>query len=225
VIHILKNYFPDCEECGDPSLDLLCSTCFELLKFKNACVECGQLHLAEGLLSCARCQNKNRVWKKLSAAFLYEGGIRHWIHEIKENAKPERIRELTISMLPPFARFDFITPVESDPHRNRRRGYSVASVLAHRLGDLLKIPVLDPIFERTSFISAQKELDEVLRRRYLKNIVSLKANFKMNLAQKRILLVDDIMTTGASLETHSRILEAQGAEIEAFCLARTPKYF
>lgn len=205
-------------------MNLFCNSCFEKCRFKNACVECGRHGLADGLYKCLPCEKIERPWTRLSTSLLYHGGVKTWIHDMKENSKPERLYELSPEMLPLFDRVDFIIPVSSDPKHFRRRGYNTASLLAKYLSRLIQIPVLDFLFERSTFLSAQKELDEVRRRYYLKRILSLRPGFESRISSKKILLVDDVMTTGASLYTHAQLLKASGADINAYCIARTPKF-
>lgn len=204
---------------------MLCRSCFERLRFRKACIQCGRLGLSQDLSVCSPCAQNSTSIRQLYAAFFYESGIRNWIHEMKMGSRPERMAELTLDYLPSFDRYDVLIPVSSDPRADRRRGYNLAQILARRLSVLLNSVVLESVFNRLSFLSAQKELNENQRRRFLRRVIRLREGVGPSLSGKKILLVDDIMTTGASLKVHAELLKRVGTEIDAFCLARTPRYF
>lgn len=214
---LLWNFLPSCIQCGDPSTKFLCPTCFEKLRFQGACLECGKPCSSS---VCLICQKIKKPWKSLSAGFLYEGGIKDWIIDIKWHRHPERFRELKLKDL----RFLFdlsaeaVLPVTSDPMAVRRRLFDPAESLASHISKLLSIPLLKTPFVRMPFLDSQKNLEAPLRQHILKKTIRLD---KDHLPQeKRILLVDDVMATGSSLRIHADLLASHGVEVHVFALAR-----
>ncbi|MGN1206041.1 MAG: ComF family protein [Eubacterium sp.] len=105
-------------------------------------------------------------------------------------------------------RMDMILPVPVHKKRLRFRGFNQAAVMAITLGECLNIPVLPDVLVRTEDTKPQKTLD------MHKRIANLQKGFAVtrSLEGKRILLVDDIYTTGATLEACGNVLKRAGAE-------------
>ena len=216
------NFLPKCQNCPRPSYQIFCEDCFELLRFRSYCSLCGHIPLTRSLNFCLKCRDKNRLWDNLYFSFFYQGGVRSWLYDIKENYNPERLKELNHKFLPRFKELpDALIPVSSDPVRFKRRLFNPAAQLAKRLGKILGIPVIEDLFMRTPFLEAQKELSLEDRRKYLKQTIRLKKPLPTGL--KRLVLVDDVMTSGATLEVHSNLLKGAASQMDVYCLARTPK--
>jgi predicted amidophosphoribosyltransferase len=224
MISALKTLLPACGNCENPSWDLFCEGCFEKLQFRRACSRCGRAPLTEHLSECIPCSELSKDWEETWISFFYEGGVRNWILEWKDFQRPERIRELKIEHLPCLdtRSYEVLVPVSSDPHRTRKRFYDPTLLLAKRLSHLWKIPVFEGAFRRQEFLQPQKELSAEVRKKFLKKVVSASMSLRTR-RFKRVLLVDDIMTTGATLEVHSRLLSPFANRIDVFCLARALK--
>lgn len=220
--NILRSFLPSCANCLEPSAHLFCESCLKKLKFSNACPLCGSIPLAAGLQSCVTCAKKTTAWQNISIAFFYEDGIRDWIGQFKDGSKPERIRELRQEMLPVLPKVDFIVPVTGDPLSCRRRLYDPTFELAQHLGSMIQTPVAANIFRRRPFLSTQKELDLATRLRYLDRLITM-TDLSIFLTGASVLLVDDVMTTGASVSVHAKLLREVAAEVHVFCLSRALK--
>jgi len=224
----LSSFWPSCQNCDRPSKSLFCTSCAESLTFQNACVECGRILLAPKLLKCIPCAMEKRRWNSLSIAFFYLDGVQRFIREIKDLGRPERFRELSQDLLPPPpGDCDLIVAVSSDPLHDKKRLFNPAEALAKHLSQIWKIRFQkSSIFHREPFLQSQRELDRETRMRFLKRVVRLHPERpRQNQRFKRVLLVDDVMTTGATLEIHSRLLQKISDEVHIFCLARTIKKF
>lgn len=219
---ILKSFFPICENCLNPSLSLFCDECLKKLRFQSACALCGRYSLDKKLNYCISCQKNLRPWKSLSISFFYQDGVKFWIRDFKNHSKPERIRELELKMIPELPSVDYIVAVSGDPFSCKKRLYDPAHELAKHMAAILKIPLLPPVFKRRPFLTTQKELDLKTRSRFLSSLVSLN-DISVSFHGKRLLLVDDVMTTGASLSVHATLLATITKELHVFCLSRALK--
>ena len=220
MLEIFKELWPSCENGDHPSKTLFCKKCFEVLKFSNACIECGERGDSE---ICQSCQSKTKPWRKLSATFKYEGGVRSWLHDMKANGRYERLRELNREDLVTPSGVDALIAVTSDPRASRRRGFDVGALLAERLSKLWSLPLISDVFERAEFLTSQKNLSQAGRRDFLRQVVGLKPIAAEKLKDLRVLLIDDIMTSGATLEVHASLLRPHVFDLQAYNLARTLK--
>ena len=108
---------------------------------------------------------------------------------------------------------DAIIPVPVHPSRRRKRGFNQAEILAEIIGERLGIPVRTDLLTRTKKTLPQKELSPAER---LKNLSGAFRAEELPPDIKRVLLVDDIYTTGSTLEACARILKKVGAEYTFF---------
>ena len=104
---------------------------------------------------------------------------------------------------------DLIIPVPLHKKRRRKRGYNQAGVLGRRLGRLLGIRVDDKSLLRRVYTDPQKKLGRLERKKNLRNAFALKESFK---PVPVVLLVDDIYTTGNTIDAVSEVLKKKGVE-------------
>lgn len=102
---------------------------------------------------------------------------------------------------------DVIVPVPLHPHRKRLRGYNQAEALAKALGRRMGIPVESHALRRIHNTRPQKKLNDKERRRNLREAFVLKKSWE---EPKRILVVDDIYTTGSTIDSVAQILSRNG---------------
>ena len=102
-----------------------------------------------------------------------------------------------------------VFPVPAHKSRERSRGYNQAEVLAERIGERLRLPVWEGVLIRKKKTTAQKELNAEARQRNLEQAMEVTGALR---GLRRILLVDDIFTTGSTPEACARVLKQAGAE-------------
>lgn len=107
---------------------------------------------------------------------------------------------------------DLIIPVPLHPARYRKRGYNQAAVLAKELGRLLGILTEESILIRAQKTDPQKNLAPGKRRRNLSGAFSVSGKGKRLLEGRTVLLVDDIYTTGCTVDEAAKVLKKAGAE-------------
>ena len=104
---------------------------------------------------------------------------------------------------------DVIMPVPLHWMRRRKRGYNQAQILAEELGRMLNIPVDSKSLVRRKKTSPQKKLGHDARKKNLKKAFAVKQTF---LPVRKVLLVDDIYTTGNTLDAVAKVLKEKGVE-------------
>ena len=118
--------------------------------------------------------------------------------------------------------FDFILPVPSTAAQIRRRGYDIPALLASSMGFMLAIPVRGDILRKDYETARQHELPLSQRKVNLLGAFSVVTSEKLQGA--RVLLCDDILTTGATLEECAKMLKISGAgAVCGIVFAATPK--
>jgi len=212
-----------CLVCGEASSEAVCSDCREkyFLPGLKRCVSCGKLldSRDEQCQDCRTGKGPKNLRRVISLGW-YEGAWKDFIYNIKYKGQPyllfalaEYLVGLAIRELPPP---DAVIPVPLHPNRLAQRGFNQAEVLASILGRILGIRIKDVLI-RVEDTKPQTLLGRQERRNNLQGAFGLKINSEV--AGEVIWLVDDIITTGITMEECARILRENGAEdVFAFCL-------
>jgi len=115
---------------------------------------------------------------------------------------------------------DAIVPVPLHPSRLRRRGYDQALELAKPIARELGIPLLANALQRVRATAPQSELDAGARQRNLRRAFAVKDGAEL---PAHVALIDDVMTTGATLNAAAKVLRRAGvARVDAWVCARVP---
>jgi competence protein ComFC len=169
----------------------------------------------DSAFTCANCAHRTIYFEAAVAAYRGRGIVRDVIHEFKYNRQihlrhlvarwlraaldDERLRDI---------RFDLIVPVPLHPARQRERGFNQASLLAELLYAQTSIASM-PLLERLRYTTTQTALDRAERMENLHNAFRLRKN--SDVRGLRVLLIDDVLTTGATLSECARVLKRAGA--------------
>ena len=231
---------PSCGEIPDMDKSGFCPRCEKTLsRIKEPfCLKCGCPLSDDEAQYCSVCKQNFHSFIQNLSAFTYSGSAKTAMYGLKYKGRRWIGRILAkeifdicgeqISLVRPQA----IVPVPMNRKKARERGYNQAEILAVELSKEIKnrtgaaLPVLD-LLERTQNTAAQKKLSASLRRKNLKkafkinkNSVILKGmyfNGEMPLF-RRVLLVDDIYTTGATMDACAGLLLDFGIAGEVFGL-------
>jgi ComF family protein len=160
----------------------------------------------------------------------YEGTLRALIHLLKYSGmKPlaERLSGLLLRAMPIDVAFDLVVPMPLHWRRRWKRGFNQAKLLARHVGLRRGIPVLDAV-RRVRATATQAGLTNSNRRKNVSGAFRVAARYRRNgaLSGKRILLIDDVMTTGATGAACAHALKRAGARsVTLLTLARTDRRF
>lgn len=173
-----------------------------------------------------------RVWlANATSLFHFQKGSRYQglIHQLKYAGRTDigvemgkvMGRELRAS---PFAEADLILPVPLHPRRQRRRGYNQCDFIAQGVSSSMGIPVITGLISRSSASLSQTDKSRIERWGNVEQI--FRVNTPGKLENRHILLVDDVVTTGATLDACATvILNLDGTKVSIATLAFTGKLF
>jgi len=217
---------------------------FSLL-YPRVCLACGKNIRAHEEAICLTCQFKmpktnfhqdrenpftERFWGRVKvncgSAFYYfgKGGkVQQLIHNLKYNHKPEigiRVGHLygkTLGKSLFFRQADVIVPVPLHPHKRKMRGYNQSARFAEGLSESMGIPWAEAL-RRTEMTETQTKKDRISRFENVKDVFEV-ADRKF-IEGKHVLLVDDVITTGATIEACAlKILTVPGTKVSVVTIA------
>lgn len=217
-------YPPVCLLCGAPGEGTrdLCRGCLlDLPRSQLACERCA-VPLPPGSSGvCGDCLARPPAYDRVLAPFHYEAPLDWLVPRLKFQARLSHARLLgqllAEYVIPRTERPDFILPVPLHRRRLRERGFNQALELARPVARTWGIPLRPEIAERTKATPPQMELNARERRRNLRGAFTV----TRPLGGVRVAVVDDVATTGATLEALAKALRRAGAAyIECWVVAR-----
>lgn len=228
----MKEFFfpPHCLIC-DEILPLeeregkVCASCANQIPFLlgEQCGCCGRTITHEPY--CRRCKAEDFPFTKGTAAFSYET-MRKQISLFKFHGYRYDGAELGVLMAQYLEKqypewilwADYMTAVPLHPKKEKHRGFNQADLLCKKIAEQTGMIYEPHILRRTVHTKPQSKLDAAERRENLKNVFDLYD--KKQVEGRKILLVDDIFTTGTTLKECTRVLMRAGAaEVRVFCLS------
>ncbi len=201
-----------CVGCGRYG-DFFCPFCRQSLVAiaPPLCPRCGRPQSSGQL--CPDCANWAAQIDGIRSPFRFEGVIRQAIHQLKyQNLRAlveplaHLLRDYLIDSPIPA---DVLVPVPLHPKRLRERGYNQSGLLAHRLSKLTGLPVVDGCLVRQRYTLPQARTTTAQERH--RNIADAFACRDRRLEGRRVLLIDDVATSGATLDACATALKNSGA--------------
>ena len=227
--HTLKRFSQillpsSCLLCGaDSDTRLLCAACYADLPLapQPHCPQCGD-RTTHGERRGA-CLTDPPAFTRTFAIFSYEFPVDRIIHAFKyghQLAIADWASEIFVQALAGEP-YDLIIPLPLHPDRLRQRGFNQSAEIARRLGKKLRLPLDCHSLIRTRATAPQAELALKERTRNVRGAFEC----QRDLNGQRLLLIDDVMTTGATLREAARILKLHGAaQIDIAVIARALKH-
>jgi competence protein ComFC len=201
-----------CVGCGREGA-FLCDSCrASMSRIKPPiCPRCGKPQ--PGGILCYSCTEWQAAIDGIRAPFQFEGVIREAVHQLKYR----NLRALSVPLAGLMSEYlidnpvrgDVLIPVPLHPKRLRERGYNQSALLAEELGKLVNLPVDKDSLVRERFTLPQAKTASVEERRH--NVIGMFACKEDRLAGKNVLLIDDVSTSGATLDACALVLKRAGA--------------
>lgn len=223
-----------CSSCGCDmdalSKERICKKCKD--KFipisEPICAKCG-IFLEDGGEHCYICRKNIRTYSfdKMRSAYAYRGNLRKLILKFKYSDRTFLSKDFSKAMCKTMDKYEFykevdlIIPVPLNILRRIKRGYNQAELLAEGISAHIDKPVIKNVLLRKKITKPQFNLTKEERLHNIKDSFFIKEKQKSLIYKKNILLVDDIVTTSATVEACSFVLKkAKAAKIYVITLAR-----
>ena len=214
-------FVPRCGACDEPLAARpragLCRACHEMSVLNDGprCVQCD----APGETpKCRRCAAGERSFVELRAPYIYGGPIADLVQRAKFRGREDlavAAGDLLVDALAPLSTIDAIVPIPLGWRRRLQRRYNQSTLLASRVAKAWKVPLRQSL-RRKRHTQAQSDLSLNAREANVRGAFC--AHGKM---PQRILLVDDVVTSGHTVEQASRaLLQAGAQEVKVIALAR-----
>lgn len=211
-----------CLVCGRDLFDGqigFCDDCVKTIPFNNGktCARCGvALHGEEEY--CSHCAFEKVYFEKAYSAFSYDGEIKVLIVNVKFHNRAYIMRTFARYLVYLAQKnklsYDIVTYVPMTKKSQKQRGYNQAQLLAEHFCDILGIEEPVSTLTKTRETAKQEKLSRIERQ---ESLIGAFSSDKQIVKGKRILLVDDVKTTGATLNECAKALKKAGAT-EVICI-------
>ncbi len=204
----------------------LCPSCekdFSFYPIKNICKTCGA-PVPVGADTCGKCLSAKPVYTHLAVCASFSGTLRTALHHYKFYDRTDlaasfalmlgtRLRKLNLTD------FQAVVPVPLSKERLRQRGYNQSELIARLVAKEFGVPCLPNALAREKNTQQQATLHKGQRRKNIRGAFVLRD--ADSLRGTRVLLVDDIFTTGATMREAARMLSASAESVIACAIAKT----
>ena len=205
-----------CLSCGIDNR-LACTSCVaaELIPYPQVCFRCNKL--SEGFKTCLPCRSSTSLGR-VFVGYEYEGLALELVRALKFNRARAGAKLIAaeLEQCLPEVSWDVVTNIPTSPKRVRRRGYDQAKQIAKEVGVALRIPDQSLLWRLTNTRQVGSHID--LRRKQAQEAFSV----RMDVQGKHVLIIDDVMASGATMEAAAAVLKKSGAKrIDAAVFARS----
>lgn len=209
-------YPQTCYFCGKVCITPICKECEEHIKYieEPICMKCGKPIRYEENEYCNDCQDTHFSYEQGRSIWIHTGRVRWSIYQFKYHNRriygkfyAEELFRLYGDLIQRWG-IDVIIPIPLHRSRRRKRGYNHAEIIARHLGLLADIHVEPKAVMRIRNTNPQKALSNKERKKNLKEAFRVTKYWK---EEKNVLLVDDIYTTGSTIESVANVLKKKGA--------------
>lgn len=202
-----------CDICGRETFGAnLCPDCAETVIFNDGatCPVCGRKTARPEI--CLECKDSAPLYKRAFSAIVYDGGGKILMSKFKSGNGylKEFFADRLAEKLKDFHEADCIIAVPMTEKSVRDRGYNQSALLAESLSERIKIPVIENAAVKIKPTAQQKQLTKKERAENLESC--FKIPDRTLVKGKNILIVDDVMTTGATAEALTKKLLGAGAK-------------
>ncbi len=212
-----------CNACGRENDEgFYCKNCQDKLEYNQVfCDKCGRSVINKEMF-CNSCQGKEIFYQKARSVFRYTSPVSDMILSFKYNGKRYLstvfAQILAFPLLKEFSDTDFIINVPMHSKDRRKRGYNQTELLCKELSKISGYKFINDVFEKVKRTARQATLTKDERRKNL--IDAFKLVDKKAVKDKTVLIVDDCMTTGATVEILSqKLIKAKASKVYVLSVA------
>ncbi|MEZ3485682.1 MAG: ComF family protein [Lachnospiraceae bacterium] len=208
-----------CPFCGRVSSQGICARCrrrLENIRIQEPrCMKCGKPLRHEEQEYCYDCMHMKHQYTSGYGLWLHRDPVSISIYQFKyHNQRRYGIyyaEELVFCFGRTIRRWkpDLIIPIPLHRKRRKKRGYNQAEIISRRMGEMLGIPVDSQCLIRRICTAPQKMLGHQERRKNLRRAFAVRKSF---FPVKTVLLIDDIYTTGSTMDAAAQVLKEKGVE-------------
>lgn len=230
----IKSIFPPkCVRCNDivTSDATLCLTCWNNIEFieEPSCKQCGipfKFDIKNSSI-CIKCNGNTFCFDSASSIFKYDKFSKKIIHNLKYGDKTYLSNYLATWVKKKiFTRsthkYNWIVSVPMHRKQLNNRLYNQSTLLAKSLSKKLNVPFLNNALIKTKYTHAQTSMNKYNRRTNIKDSFAFNDIYKTLIKNSSIILIDDVYTTGATLNECSKILKKHHcSQIKVVTIART----
>jgi len=226
---------PRCLACETPveRQGLLCGACFPRYRFITApmCARCGVPFAHAGAAGpdglCAACLAEPPLFGRARAVWRYDDASRDVILPLKHADRTELAPALGRLMATAGQELlegaDLLVPVPLHYRRLVARRYNQAALLARAVGRIARLPVVPDLLRRVRATPSLGDLGRAERAAVLAGTIAVAARHRARLTGKRVVLIDDVLTSGATANECARVVMAAGAAaVDVLAVARVP---
>lgn len=204
------------DELNQNSYNTTCENCIETIPFiKNPCERCGSEMKRNNQGVCFKCKNKNYSFTQAKSVFEYTDKPLIVVHNLKYNEKTYLTKYMVKYLLDVYAKWnvfaDIITNVPMFELKEKERGYNQSKLLAEEFSKQTKLPFYE-LCAKVVNTKSQTDLNTKERMENVLDSFAFKLEFKKQIQGKTILIIDDVITTGATTSEISKMLINAGAK-------------
>lgn len=224
---IVRFLWPEvCPFCERVYKNGVCPECKKILKGlqikEPRCMKCGKPLRYQEQEYCYDCMKDPHFYDRGFSVWLHKKPVNQSIYQFKYHNRRQHaiyyaekmmiLYEHTIKSMG-MHKPDVIIPIPLHKKRQKMRGYNQSEIIAGYLGEKLKIPVEKNWLIRTGYTEPQKKLNRKDRKKNLQHVFSVTNQYR---PVKTVLLIDDIYTTGSTIDSAAKALKSRGTQIVYF---------
>lgn len=214
---IFPRICPFCGKILQKKKEKACEACQKKLPYVQGprCMKCSKTIEIEEAEYCYDCSRKSYSYKSGLALYQYTGDVKKSIYNFKYNNKREfadfYAQDIKKHLGKEICRWkaDMFVPVPLYQRRQQVRGFNQAQLLAKKLSFQYELPMEPHVLKRIRNTEPQKQVSGKKRNKNLENAFKIQENI---VKLKKVVLVDDIYTTGSTIEQCSKVLLDAGAK-------------
>ncbi len=208
---------PICSDIAMPKGELVCPECMDNIPYvkEPRCYRCGKELRDERTEYCFDCSKHTMYYEKGVSLFRYNHVMRRAMDGFKYKNRQEYADFFTAELIRVYGDVmqswgaDAIIPIPIHKSRRKVRGYNQAELLAEPISEFLKVPMEAKLIVRTRKTKPQNKLNDKERQKNIEGAFKIAENV---VQLKKVILVDDIYTTGSTINACARLLREAGVK-------------